>query len=88
MLSLLNEATRLVRGTHEESRANSYWLGHIRAALSNGPGFMTGNTMEDAIEGLDEFEFECEKCVEIRRIEDFPEDDCICKFCKAQGKTY
>jgi len=51
---LVNEAERLIRQNGSEfahSRATSYWIGHIKGALS-GRGSMV--TMEETISELDE----------------------------------
>lgn len=55
MLALLEEARCLIRGTHEEERAKSYWWAHIRCALDDDHMFLGGSmtTMQDTIDALD-----------------------------------
>jgi hypothetical protein len=51
---LLDNASRLVRGTREEERAKGYWIAHIRCALDKEHGYLGGSmvTMQDTIDAL------------------------------------
>lgn len=54
MMELLEEARNLVRGTREQQRAESYWLGHIETSLTNNSRYMGRSmcTMEDTVNAL------------------------------------
>ena len=56
MEELIWEVSDLVRGTCAEDRAESYWMAHIKMALSNNNGYLGGSmvTMADTIEELKE----------------------------------
>ncbi len=56
MLTLLEEANQILRGTHEEDRAKGYWYAHIRCALDGEHMFIGGSmvTMQDSIDALDD----------------------------------
>jgi len=54
MLELLSKAQDLISGTREEARAKSYWLAHIKTALTNEHEYLGSSmiTMEDSINAL------------------------------------
>ena len=54
MLTLVDSARQLVRGTSEKERARSYWLAHIETALHKNYMFLGGSmvTMTDTIATL------------------------------------
>jgi len=51
---LLEECRDIVRGTHEEDAARSYWIAHIECALSDDHGYLGGSVhpLQSTIEAL------------------------------------
>lgn len=56
MLSCINQAERIMRriGGLEYERARSYWVAHIKIALTNDNEYVAGCSMEDTIKELKE----------------------------------
>jgi hypothetical protein len=52
--SLVNEARDIIRGTHIESLANSYWIPHILMELDEDHEWLGGSmcTMQETIDAL------------------------------------
>jgi len=68
MLSLLDEARGILEGTRAYSRADAYWLAHVKIALTNEHDYLGESmcSMEDTIEELME-EAESESVFEGRQ---------------------
>lgn len=52
---LMRDAEGIVRGTSEEQRARSYWMGHILGALDDSQLCSSMFTMQNTIDGLEEW---------------------------------